>query len=232
MVIDEAGMPRSVEWGFPHLARSRAQIYGVLSTVCGGLPGEELVRLFSSWSISEQVSRGRFPLKIGRGLKQIRSWVVECSRDPSQVAALETEFSRLFRGLGRAKSPPPPYESVYMDNHLLYGASTQRVAETYRRLGVKGWDGEPPDYIAVEMDFMRFLCDREVEAHKSGNAQHLIKEEEAFLREHLAGWVPVFCANVRCFTDNVFYSGLADLTEGWILCDQQIIYGILNGSAV
>ncbi len=47
MAMNEAGVSRAVEWEMPHLA-SRAQVYGILSTVCGGLSGEQLVRLFSS----------------------------------------------------------------------------------------------------------------------------------------------------------------------------------------
>src|SRR4030042_84440 len=231
MAINETGVPRSVEWELPHLARSRVQIYGILSTVFGGLPGEQLVRVFFSWNVTEQVSREFLPLKIKRGLKQINIWLEERGSEPSEIAALETEFTRLFRGLGRAKSPPPPYESVYLDSGLLYGPSTQRVADTYRRFRVKGQNNEPPDCIALEMDFMRFLCDREVAAWETGNAQELLKEEEAFLREHLASWVPSFCENVRRFDTGVFYTGLADLTEGWILCDQQIIWSILNYQA-
>ena len=231
MAINEASVPRAIEWELPHLARSRAQIYGILSTVCGGLPGEQLVRLFSSWNVSEQVSRESLPLKMKRGLKQINTWLEKRGSEPSEIAALETEFTRLFRGLGRSQSPPPPYESVYLDSGLLYGPSTQRVADTYRRFRVKGQNNEPPDCIALEMDFMRFLCDREVAAWETGNAQELLKEEDAFLHEHLASWVPAFCENVRRFDTGVFYTGLADLTEGWILCDQQIIWSILNYQA-
>jgi len=232
MAENEAGVPRGVpraaEWELPQLARSRAQIYGILSTIYGGLSGEQLVRLFSSWSVSEQVFRESLPLKMKRGLKQINTWLEKRGSEPSEIAALETEFTRLIRGLGRTKSPPPPYESVYLDSGLLYGPSTQRVADTYRRFRVKGQDNEPPDYIALDMDFMRFLCDREVAAWETGNAQELLKEEEAFLHEHLASWVPAFCENVRRFDTAGFYAGLADLTEGWISCDHQIIRSILK----
>src|SRR4030042_371232 len=131
--INEAIAPRHVEWELPQLARSRAQIYGILSTVCGGLPGEQLVRLFSSWNVVEQVSRESLPLKMKRGLKQINIWLEKRGSEPSEIAALETEFTRLFRGLGRAKSPPPPYESVSLTSGLLYGPSTHRVHDSNTR---------------------------------------------------------------------------------------------------
>jgi len=78
---------------------------------------------------------------------------------------------------------------------------------------------------------MRFLCDREVAAWETGNAQEFLKEEDTFLSEHLASWVPTFCENVRIFDTTVFYAGLADLTEGWIFCDHQIIRSILDHKA-
>lgn len=227
MAMNEAGVSRAVEWEMPHLA-SRAQVYGILSTVCGGLSGEQLVRLFSSWRVPEWEPHESFPPKMKRGLKQISTWLEKRGSEPSEIAALETEFTRLFRGLGRAKSPPPPYESVYLDSGLLFGPSTQRVADTYRRFRVKGQDNEPPDHITLEMDFMRFLCDREVAAWETGNAQVLLEEEEAYLREHLVSWVPFFCENVRRFDAAGFYAGLADLTEGWISCDHHIVRNILE----
>lgn len=229
MAIADTKAAGAGEWGLPQLARSRAQIYAILSTVCGGLPGEQLVRLFSSWNLSQQVSRVSLPLKMKRGLKQVNNWLEKCGSDPSKIAALETEFTRLFRGLERAKSPPPPYESVYMDRGLLYGPSTQLVADTYHRFKVKAReDNEPPDYIALEMDFMRFLCDQEIAAWETGSAQEFLREEDVFLCEHLASWIPAFCENVRRSNTSIFYTGLANLIEGWILCDRKIIQGLLH----
>src|SRR4030067_1305947 len=213
--INEAIAPRHVEWELPHLARSRVQIYGILSTVFGGLPGEQLVRLFSSWNVTEQVSREFLPLKIKRGLKQINIWLEERGSEPSEIAALDTEFTRLFRGLGRAKSPPPPYESVYLDSGLLYGPSTQRVADIYRRFQIIVKDNEPPDYIAVELDFMRLLCEKEALARQSQDdgVRDLISAENSFLREHPVAWVPAFCESVRRFDITSFYAGGAGVTE-------------------
>lgn len=230
MAIGEAKMLGPVEWKLPQLARSRAQVYAILSTVYGGVPGEQMVRLFSSWSVSDQVSLEALPIKMKRGLKQINNWLEKCGSEPSEIAALETEFTRLFRGLGRTKSPPPPYESVYLDSGLLYGPSTQRVADRYRCFQVAGRDNEPPDYIALELDFMRLLCEKEALARQAqGNGiRELIEEESDFLREHLARWVPTFCEAVRRFDTTSFYAGLADITEGWICCDRRVVSGLVR----
>jgi TorA maturation chaperone TorD len=54
----------------------------------------------------------------------------------------------------------------------------------------------------------------------------LLEEEDVFLNEHLASWVGAFCENIRRFDTTGFYGGLADVTEGWIYCDQKIIKGL------
>lgn len=228
--MNEAGVLAPIEWELPQLASSRAQVYGVLSTVYGGLPGEQMVRLLSSWSVSEMVSRESLPVKMRRGLRRINTWMGERGPEPSETATLDAEFTRLFRGLGRTKSPPPPYESVYLDGGLLYGPSTQRVADTYRRHQVTGRDNEPPDYIALELDFMRLLCKKEALAWQADGdgVRELITEEKDFLREHLSRWVPVFCEAVRRFDTTSFYAGLADITEGWICCDRRVVSGLVR----
>ncbi|OGO22804.1 MAG: hypothetical protein A2144_07805 [Chloroflexi bacterium RBG_16_50_9] len=207
------------------LAQSRARVYGILAVICAGLPGERLVRLFSDWNISENITRDIIPPGMKRGLATINNWLERHGSEPSEIAALEIEFTRLFRGLDRAKSPPPPYESVYLDSGLLYGPSAQRVAEIYRRFQVAARDNEPPDYIALELDFMRLLCEKEALAWRSrdNNVRELLAAENDFLREHLTAWAPVFCESVRKYDAIAFYAGLVDITEGWLLCDQEVI---------
>ncbi|OGO21817.1 MAG: hypothetical protein A2144_09580 [Chloroflexi bacterium RBG_16_50_9] len=227
---DDAIVIAPAEWQLTQLAQSRARIYGTLSAIYTGLPGEQLVKLFSAWCASEQVPGQMPPSGIKIGLNTINSWLEKHGSTPSEIAALETEFTRLFRGLGREKSPPPPYESVYLDSGLLYGPSTQRVADIYRRFQIIVKDNEPPDYIAVELDFMRLLCEKEALARQSQDdgVRELISAENDFLREHPVAWVPAFCESVRRFDITSFYAGVADVTEGWILNDQVVVRDLLN----
>src|SRR4030067_2621660 len=96
------------------LASARARVYGILSAVYAGLPGEHLVKFFSIWCTPAQFSRAALPPGMVQGLKKINSWLEKHGAGPSALAALETEFTRLLRGLDRLKSPPPPYESGYL----------------------------------------------------------------------------------------------------------------------
>ncbi len=216
--------------GRSELAGSRARIYRTLSITYARPADEHLVELLRPWGTLEtELPQGALPEIMKRGLRKIWIWLERCGSQPSEelLTALVAEFTWLFRGLNRFHSPPPPYESVYLDEGLVYGASTERVIQRYRRFRLKGQNNEPPDHIALELDFMRFLCEREALAWQTeGGGQDLLKEEDAFLSEHLARWAPAFCENIRMSDTTGFYDGLADVTEGWICCDQMIIEGL------
>ncbi len=217
------------------LAQKRAGIYHTLSVTYAGRADEALLEVYGSWRASEsELPRGSLPDAMKRGLGRIGAWLDEGDSHISRerLGALESEFVKLFRGLARGQSPPPPYESVYVDSGFVYGPATDRVSRKYREFSLKGHGNEPPDHLPLELDFMRFLCEKEAEAWESKQSvDEWLSEEQAFLNEHLAQWVPALCDNVRSLSENAFYSGLADLTEGWICCDQEIIAGLRDQEA-
>jgi len=193
---------------------------------------ERSLALLRSWTIlGNQLPSGGFQETIKRGLKKIEEHLDQAGHKSSAelLDTLAEAFTSLFRGLSAFHSPPPPYESVYVDGGVLYGLSTDRVATRYRKFGLEVQPNEPPDHIALELDFMRFLCEKEAESWQSEKGGwDVIKEEDAFLSEHLALWVPALCESIRNFDATGLYSGLADVTEGWIGCDREIILGLAD----
>lgn len=90
---------------------------------------------------------------------------------------LQTEYTRLF-----VNSYPtllcPPYESFYREG-VVYGNASREVEESYRRQGLTYvYQGEPPDHISVELDFLAATRD------------------EGFLAR-MRQWVPQFTARVK-----------------------------------
>ncbi|MEE8471479.1 MAG: molecular chaperone TorD family protein, partial [Dehalococcoidia bacterium] len=217
---------------FGELARRRSRAYRTLSAVFAAPPDGALLDTVRQWSTLEaELAPGSLPTIMRRGLKKIGAWLEEedSQLSPHRLSSLKSEFVRLFRGLRRELSPPPPYESVYVDNGFLYGCSTDQVKRKYQQFNLGGATNEPPDHLALELDFMRFLCEKEAEAWQSGQeVWEWLEEQYEFLREHLLLWVPAFCSNIRECCDTPFYSGVADLTEGWICCDQEVIKGVMD----
>lgn len=213
------------------LAGGRARVYRALALSYAKPIDGELWGLLRPWALLP----GGFPWEalppvMRQGLEKMAAWLEKPPPDSEALLPLEAEFTRLFRGLSRLHSPPPPYESVYLDGGLLYGPSTAQVSRDYRRFGLQGRDDEPPDHISPELDFMGFLCEGEARARRDGGgAGDWLKEQGSFLREHLARWAPSFCENILREDPAGFYGGLAQVTQGWLSLDQAIIEGLLEG---
>lgn len=87
---------------------------------------------------------------------------------------------------------------------------------------------EPPDYICVELDFMKEICLKEQDQWRSeGDVLMVIATEEAFLTEHLGSWVGEFCQRVEKHALTDFYRGLALILEAVVLTDMQYMGKLL-----
>ena len=83
---------------------------------------------------------------------------------------------------------------------------------------------DPLDHIAVELEFMHFLCAREIEAlsrQDSDEAQGLRAKQRHFLEKHLAAWVPQFTITVETHAHTLFYRNLAVVTRLFIASDAE-----------
>jgi len=134
----------------------------------------------------------------------------EAAADARQDALLE-EYERLLVGPGRA--PCPPYESLWRtdaprrEQGRLMGASSADVTRLYGELGLRvRFDAhELPDHLVVEWEALAYALD-----HGAPDAA------AALAREHLALWLPGFCAAVGAATEDPFYAALARLTPEWL----------------
>ncbi len=84
------------------------------------------------------------------------------SRDALEAASLEevqAEYTRMFIS-AYPKLLCPPYESYYREG-IVYGNSSTAAREWYRRQGLDfTFEGEPPDHLSVELEFLSLKNDR------------------------------------------------------------------------
>lgn len=120
---------------------------------------------------------------------------------------LEGVFNRLFE----VNPLAPPYESVYLDpDGEARGALAAEVQAAYARSGLQTSPAlnELPDHVAVELEFLSFLCGREADALERGDlaaAAQGRREQRAFMDEHLARWFPAFARTVVEQAEGDFY---------------------------
>ncbi len=117
------------------------------------------------------------------------------------------EYNRLFL----VKPKVPPYETSYI--YILgqsEGTIAANISGIYSMAGltVSPKLNELPDHIAIELEFMSFLCEKELLALKDRNEERAVvaqKEQKNFMGEHLARWYPKFAMKALSETGEDLY---------------------------
>ncbi len=134
------------------------------------------------------------------------------------LALLSTEQEQLSLAhaelfIGPFELIAPPYGSVYLEkNRQIMGDTTMGVLKSYQEAGLSVDEKEPPDHIAIELEFMSFLSTREAEARAQGDAggaEKFFAKQKDFYHNYLR-WVPNFCEAIKKGTKSPFYQSLAD----------------------
>lgn len=219
------------------VAEARRQVYDLLSALYLELPNLKMIQSMFGTEFKRGLSSAVSNFEadeIKEGLKLIAGFITAFEEQSTEevLKRISIDRTRLLRGVGQQHSPSPPYESVYRDGRLC-SESTMEVSQIYRRLGItlpEAWT-EPPDYIGIELDFMRLVCQGEKEAWQSDSFDEALERLEAggdFLKNHILQWVPRFCEEMYNRAELDFYKGIAHFTSGFVeydssLADQQIM---------
>lgn len=193
--------------------RYRADVYRYLSA-CFCLPQKEL------FSQENLLGRLRFALK--ETCSDALSFATEMEKafQGSFEEDLRVEYARLF--VGPYELHAPPYGSVYLDGEKrLIGTSTLEVVKFYEKAGlVIDQDlKEPPDHIALELEFMSYLLSREAESLEEKNqkaAAEVRNLTAQFFKKYLNPWIPPFCQKIREGSEHPFYIALANCLSTFV----------------
>lgn len=116
---------------------------------------------------------------------------------PAEAEEHRRTYATLF--VSGRRGSPTPYESAYLGSEPGGAMVAAAVDAAYRSAGfVVDAEGEAPDHIAVELDFLAALCAREAEAEDRAPTEdeRLRELQRAFLLTHLLRWLPSFAAAV------------------------------------
>jgi TorA maturation chaperone TorD len=140
---------------------------------------------------------------------------------------LAVDYATLF--IGPFELLAAPYGSIYLDRkRAVMGDSTIKVLRYYQEAGLNVEVNEPPDHIAIELEFMSFLYGKEAEAREQAQEDDIRKYHELridFFTTILQAWVFDFCEAVGKGTTNQFYSALADCLANFVEAQRQRIGG-------
>ena len=112
------------------------------------------------------------------------------------------------------------------DDSNLVGFDIDLAKALGEELGLPADNTTPEDHLSFEFQFMAKLIERAGAALDAGDEARyaeLCAKQRAFFDEHLANWVPRLCADVRAYAQTAFYRGVADITEGFLQLEDQMI---------
>jgi len=172
--------------------------------------------------------------KLRKGYELVGGYLRSAAdRDLNKVKLeLAVEYANLF--LGVKKKPAHPSESVYVsESQSMYQEPRDRALFTYWEAGVdkKKEYTEPEDHIAIELQFMEYLCRRVVESVQkldTGEAVRFLKISQGFLRDHLCVWVPRLAKDIYESAEIDFYKGVATMTDAFTAIDSRAVAASLD----
>ena len=132
------------------------------------------------------------------------------------------------------KAPLCPSESSYLE-HTLYGATTREIKKIYKKGGFEKEKAfkEPDDHVAVEFAF-RFLSGLDLSERMGHYEREFapvvkeLKEERAFVRDHLAIWIPLLAAHIEKTAETPFFKAASSLAEALVRADLKLHEAILS----
>jgi len=144
----------------------------------------------------------------------------------SMANDLLVEYCRLF--MGPYSLPCAPYGSVYLDGGRVMGPSTVDAVLRYRQTGLQTatvWS-EPPDHIAVELEFLVHLSAKycaAADSRKWEEAHQLLNVQRGFLRDHLGRWGPSFAERLSSAASCHLYRFLGEFLAAWLAFDRALL---------
>lgn len=176
--------------------------------------------------------------EIADGFKQIASYASNLKESDLEIVRLElaVEFAGLFLGVWHM--PSHPSESSYMTKeHLVMQKPRDDVLKVYRSMGADkaGNFAEPEDHIALELQFMAYLCEKTNAALKDSNfieAKKCLEVQRDFLNEHLGKWVPRLTADILKLARSEFYKAVAKITKGYLEEDKKVVLEMIDAVAL
>ncbi|GBC78055.1 Selenate reductase assembly chaperone protein [bacterium HR08] len=179
-------------------ARGEASIRGGLYRVFSLAflyPSPEVVSLFRDPELPEVLAGfATASASLELALVEEMAAYLRSAEFPSDIARLGNTYHALFHLEGGVSL----YEATYRGAHEFQWAEILAdLNGFYRAFGVEPVR-ERPDHLSVELEFMYVLALKEIRARDEDEHLRITRDaERAFLRDHLAVWVPAFARAMR-----------------------------------
>ena len=168
------------------------------------------------------------PDELVQGYRMLGDYLKSPGLDP--LTDLAADYAKVFLGAGITEGDVAfPYESVYTSpERLIMQDARDQVLAHYRSKNLNKAETllVPEDHIALELEFMAYLCATTQAAIKNQDIDAVVAsldEQKYFLEKHLLNWTTPFCNDVQKCAETNFYKGLSQITSGFLAMDQALL---------
>ena len=191
----------------------RHSYYELLAALFRKEPSSELLQQLAD-GIAErtQAARNLHPL-LGTGWEEIDRLLKDTPAD-RLAETVADEYTGLF--IGPHGPEVNPYESFYLTGRLL-DRPLAAVRIFLSSAGIEKLEEypEPEDFLAFEMDVMRWLIGKQTAADPQDQARFLRLQAD-FLNKHLLVWAPTCAQDIERATSAKFYGFAAKILQGFL----------------
>ena len=204
-----------------YLIAFRASYYEVLGALFRREPSAELVQQLAD-GIQQRIlaARNVHPM-LGAGWEELDRFLNETPQE-NLADALTDEYTRLF--IGPHGPAINPYESFYITGRLL----DRPLADVRRFLKATGIEkleeySEPEDFLAVELEVMRWLIQKQAAAADPEQRNRLVRLQIDFLRDHLLVWAPACGEDIERATGANFYRFAGKIMQAFLMLERNFL---------
>lgn len=209
--------------GDRELSAFRQDYYALLAALFRREPPAELLDRIAE-GMEERIAAGRRlePL-LGEGWEELRRFFTATPAEQLSERVAD-EFVRLF--IGPYGHTVTPYESFYFSGHLM-DRPLASLREDLKALGIEKSpeETEPEDFLAFELEVMRWLIARETAVPTEEEAKEWLKRQREFLARHLLVWAPACARDMEAAETAVFYRGAAKMLRGFLELERILFPG-------
>lgn len=173
-------------------------------------------------------SSGIMNTELKGGIENLKAFLdeINCHTIDKVRLRLAVEYADLFLGV---KGLPHPSESSYLSgDNLIWQEWAEKIFYDYLdACFVKSNTfPEPPDHIAIQLQFMALLCQRQINALRENKAEEFLeslKLQKSFLEGHLLRWIPQMVEIITKYDGSGFYKSIAEILNGFLEIDKCIL---------
>jgi DMSO reductase family type II enzyme chaperone len=181
----------------------------------------------------DDLRKGRWRDEIERALPQLPFDLSSPGGVPGEFAVscddLQTEYVRLFEAGVIGGAPCSLFAGHHESDRLRV---MEELIRFYNYFGLRLAEGQLPDHITVELEFMHYLGSMEAESlSNQGDHESYRRAQNDFLERQLARWLPVLRKKLQRQGPLPFFAELVALADEFVRGDRDYLKQRLRGTA-